>query len=356
MFFKCAHRAPAADHGAGQHVSNGSKTLIVDIHCHCSIAAAGEQMKQAEKDAGRQPLAYGGGLTSEINARQLQDIHPKMNSLDERLADMDKMGVDVQAISVPPYQYFYWADAEKGREITYLINNSLAEVAAKNPDRIVALGTLPMQNTEMAVAEMERCINELGMRGVAISTNVNGEELSNPRLEPFFAKAEELGILIFVHPEGFTHAERMKNHYFINLIGHPLESTLAISYLIFDGVLDRHPGLKICFAHGGGFLPGYAGRMDHGYHARADCRQGIPDNPPGHYMKMLYFDTMVFEPDQLTHMVQRYGADHVLLGTDYPYDMGETDPLGLIGRVDLSDDDRAAMSGLTAAKLLKIPH
>jgi aminocarboxymuconate-semialdehyde decarboxylase len=206
----------------------------------------------------------------------------------------------------------------------------------------------------MAVAELERCVNDLGMRGVEISTNVNGAELSEPRLEKFFARVEELDVLIFIHPAAFTHPDRFRKHYFINLIGHPVESTLAISQLIFGGVLDRHPGLKICIAHGGGYLPAYAGRMDHGYHARADSREGLPQ-PPSVYLKRLYFDTMVFDPDQIAYLAAKYGADHVLLGTDYPFDMGEADPVGLIESVTtLSAEDRRAIRGLNAAQLLKL--
>ncbi len=354
MFFTCAAHAPSTETGARGKVSDGSKTLVVDMHCHCACYAAGDMMKAESERAGKVELAYGGGLTAEVNAQQLIDIKPKMSSLQERLADMDRMGVDVQAICAPPYQFYYWAEPESTREASQIMNNHLAEVAAGHPDRFVTLATLPMQNTEMAVAEMERCVDELDMRGVEIATNVNGEELSSPRLEPFFAKAEELDIVIFLHPAGFTQTQRFGENYFVNLMGHPLESTLAIGYLIFDGVLDRHPGLKICIAHGGGYAPAYAGRFDHGYHARPDCRQPISE-PPSTYMKRLYFDTMVFEPDQLDFLIRKYGADHVVLGTDYPYDMGETDPVGLVGRVNgLSDADRAAVCGMNAAKLLKI--
>jgi len=354
MLFTCAVHAPSTESGGGQRVSHGSKSLTVDIHCHCACYAAADFMKAESERAGKKELAYGGGLTAEVNAQQLIDIRPKMMSVDERLADMDRMGVDIQAIAVPPYQFYYWAPLENARDAARIMNDHLAEVAASHPDRFATLATLPMQNTEMAVAELRRCVNDLGMRGAEISTNVNGEELSSPRLAPFFAAAEELDILIFIHPSGFTHAQRFGENYFVNLIGHPLESTLAIGYLVFDGVLDRHPGLKVCVAHGGGYAPAYAGRFDHGFHARPDCRQHIKE-PPSSYMRRLYFDTMVFEPDQLEFLIRKYGADHILLGTDYPYDMGEDDPVGLVSRVEgLKDDERAAVCGLNAARLLNL--
>jgi len=354
MFFTCANHAPSNESGGARKASNGSKSLTVDIHCHCESAQAGELMREEATRTGHAALAFGNDLTRTINEQQLIAIQPKMSSLDERLADMDAMGIDIQAISIAPYQYYYWAEPEVGRHVSSLMNDHLAETAARKPERFVALGTVPLQDTEMAVAELERCVKELGMRGVEISTNVNGEELSDPRLDKFFAKVEELDVLIFIHPLGFTHADRFRDHYFINLVGHPLESTLAISQLIFGGVLERYQGLKICIAHGGGYLPAYAGRMDHGYHARADCREGLP-SPPGSYLKKLYFDTMVFEPDQITFLVAKYGSDHVLLGSDYPYDMGEANPIALVDGVPtLSEEDRKAICGLNAARLLKL--
>ncbi|MBT3765450.1 MAG: amidohydrolase [Rhodospirillaceae bacterium] len=354
MFFKCATHAPHADHAAGKQVSNGLKSLVVDIHCHAELQEIKSKTQEAAEKIGRLALAFGSQITKETNQQQLKDLAPKFSDLNERLADMDAAGIDIQAVSVPPYQFCYWTDSETGREISRQSNELLIELQSKNPDRLCPLGTVPLQNTEMAVAELEYCVKELGMKGVAISTNVNGEELSSPRLDPFFAKAVELDVLIFVHPEGFTQPDRLTEHYFINLLGHPMETSIAISHLIFDGTLERHSGLKICFAHGGGFLPAYAGRMDHAFPLRPDCQTKI-SKLPGEYMQQLFFDTVVFEPDQLSHLINRYGSDHILLGTDFPYDMGETDPLGLVGKVDgLSEDDVASVCGLNAARLLKL--
>jgi len=354
MYFKCAHRAPASDGEARPVVRAGGKSLTVDIHCHRECDEASDMMKVEAERVGFAALSFGSELTKEVNRKQLEFIRPKMVSLDERLADMDRMGVDIQAISVSPYQFYYWAEAEPGRDAARMINDSIAVAVAEHPDRFVGMGSVPLQNTEMAVAELERCVQDLGLRGVEIHSRVNEEELSAPRLAPFFSKAEELGILIFIHTAGYSHADRLTEHYFLNVIGHPMEATMAISHLIFDGVMDRYPGLKICVAHGGGFLPSYAGRMDHAYYARADVQEGLP-LPPGEYLKRFYFDTMVFEPDQLKFLIEKYGADHILLGTDYPYDMGEDDPLGLIAQVPgLDEDAQAAIAGGNAAGLLKL--
>ncbi len=356
MFFTCATHAPASESGGVRTVTNGLKTLTVDIHCHRECQEAKGMMAAEAERVGFAALAFGNELTKKVNAKQLQDIGPKMTSLDERLADMDRMGVDIQAVSISPYQFYYWAEPEVGRKVAQMINDDLAETVAKHPDRLVGLGTVPLQNTEMAVAEMERCVNDLGFRGLEINTNVGGAELCEDRFERFFARAEELGVLLFMHPAGYTHPDRFHDHYFQNIIGHPVESTIAISQLIFGGVMDRHPGLRICVAHGGGFLPSYAGRMDHAYHAREDVSHGLP-KPPTEYLKQFYFDTMVFEPDQLEFLIRKYGADHILLGTDYPYDMGEDNPVGLVRRVkSLSDDEVATVCGHAAADLLGIPH
>jgi aminocarboxymuconate-semialdehyde decarboxylase len=213
---------------------------------------------------------------------------------------------------------------------------------------------VPMQAPELAVAELERAVKQLGLRGVEICTNVAGAELSDARFRPFWAKAEELGILVFLHPNGFTEGRRLSDHYFINVIGNPLDSTVAVSHLIFGGVLDAYPKLKICVAHGGGFLPAYSGRSDHAHGARSDVRTGIKKKPTS-YLKKLYFDTIVFTHQQLEYLAEAWGSDHLLLGSDYPFDMAEPDPVGFVaGAKGLSRDDKAAILGGNAAKLLKI--
>lgn len=354
MYFKCAHHAPAADQGGARQVSNGLETLVVDIHCHRECQAAADLMKAEAERVGFVPLSFGNELTKAVNAKQLETIKPKMTNLSERIADMDKMGVDIQAVSVSPYQFYYWAEPEAAREAARLCNDDMAGAIAEYPDRLVGLGTVPLQHAESAVAELERCMGELGFRGVEINTNVGGRELSEDDFDPFFAKADELGAVIFIHPAGYTHPDRFADHYFQNVIGHPIESTIAISQLIFGGTMEKHPGLKIAVAHGGGFLPMYGGRMDHAYHARDDVSHGLP-KPPGEYLKRFYFDTMVFAPDQIEYLVKKYGPEHVLLGTDYPYDMGYYDPVGLVQSVaGLSDDDVATICGGSAAKLLGI--
>ena len=180
MYFKCAHRAPASDTNTTPMVRNGSKSLTVDIHCHRECDEASEMMKEEAKRVGFAALSFGSDLTKDVNKKQLEFIRPKMESLDERLADMDRMGVDIQAISVSPYQFYYWAEPEPGRAAARMINDSIAGAVAEHPDRFVGLGSVPLQNTEMAVAELERCVKDLGLRGVEIHSRVGDDELSAP--------------------------------------------------------------------------------------------------------------------------------------------------------------------------------
>jgi aminocarboxymuconate-semialdehyde decarboxylase len=271
---------------------------------------------------------------------------------------MDAMGVDIQAISPAPLQYYYCLEPELGRDAARAINDRIATIAAANSDRIVGLANVPMQSPEFAVAELERAVKELGLRGVEISTNVAGADLSEQRFRKFFAKAEELDVVVFLHPSGFSEGRRLSDHYFTNVIGNPLDSTIAVSHLIFGGVLDAYPKLKVCVAHGGGYLAAYSGRIDHAHGARADCRRCIKE-PPTTYLKRLYFDTVVFTEHQLEYLVRLYGSDHIVLGTDYPYDMGMVDPVGFVeGTAELTDADKDAIVGGNAARLLgiKVPE
>jgi aminocarboxymuconate-semialdehyde decarboxylase len=286
-----------------------------------------------------------------VNRQLFAAIGPKLNNIDLRIDEMDALGVDVQAISPSPGQYFSFAPPELGRAAAQTINDGIATAIGRHPGRFVGMGTVPLQNVEMAVAEMRRCVDELDLRGIEISSNVNGRELAEEEFRPFFAAAEQLGILVFLHPLGFSHGQRLSEHYLNNIVGNPIESTIALSHLIFGGVLDTFPGLKLCVAHGGGFLPGYWGRMDHAFRAREDCRQHI-SREPSSYLRRVWLDTLVFDPDQLDSLVRTHGADKLCLGSDYPFDMAEPDPVGFHSR--LCDEDAAKILGLNAAELLGI--
>jgi aminocarboxymuconate-semialdehyde decarboxylase len=201
------------------------------------------------------------------------------------------------------------------------------------------------------VSELETAVTKLGLKGVQILTSVNGGELSDPKYRPFFAKAEELGAFIMLHPNGFTEGRRFTDYYFNNVIGNPLETTLSLHQLIFSGTLARFPELKILAVHGGGYLPAYSGRIDHAWGARDDSHGGLP-LPPSTYLRQVYFDTVVFTEHQLAYLIDVFGADRILMGTDYPFDMGEYDPIGHVSALDLDDRTFSAVCGGNAALAL----
>jgi aminocarboxymuconate-semialdehyde decarboxylase len=332
------------------------KSLRVDIHCHYlnpTVAAKVAHLNPAQYD----PLVqFANEATREVNVKQMRDRGPKLSSIETRLKDMDRMGIDIQAVSPAPNQTYYWTGPELGIELARAVNDRLAEIVASQPRRFVALGTVPLQHADLAVAELTRSVKELGFRGVEINSSVNGMDLTDPRLglEKFFAKVQELDVVMFMHPVGFTQGDRLTDHYFNNVIGNPLETTIAASHLIFDGVLQRNPRLKVILPHAGGYLAHYWARMDHAHRARPDCRTVIK-RAPSSYLKKMYFDTIAFDPTMLRHLVDKYGAGQVLLGTDYPYDMGVDDPVGFIASVPrLKRAERARIEGGNAARLLKI--
>ena len=352
MLFTCAPRSCAAVRTADRKVvKRGNRSLAVDLHCHVQTPEADALAKQTAVPHG-DPVERHGSKRSADRQKELRtELDAKLTSVAQRLKDMDRMGIDVQAISTSPSQYFYRIEPELGQQTSRLVNENLASIVAGNPDRFVALGTVPMQEPKLAVKELEYCMKELGFRGLEIGTNIRKVELSDPRFNAFWAKAEALGAVIFLHPSGFTDISRLKEHFLTNVIGNPLDTTFALSHIVFGGVLERHPRLKIVAAHGGGYLGGYPARMDHAYRVRPECHDFIK-RPPSYYMKKIYYDTMVFGEPQLEHLVNLYGADHVVIGTDYPYDMGYYKPVGFVEGAKLTRAQKDQILGMNAAKLL----
>lgn len=329
------------------------KSVTIDAHTHVAVPRAAEYIKPY-LDLSTIPLAhFSSDATKAVNAKQEGDIRSRIaGNYDERFADMDAMGVDMQLVMPPPPQLYHTVALEHAVPAAQMINDGVAEFVAKHPDRFIPTGTVPMQDGSEAAKELERCMKTLNFKGVEILTNVAGRELSEPAFAPFWKKAEELGALVIIHPNGFTEGKRLSRFYFNNIIGNPFETTLALHYLIFDGVLERHPKLKIFAMHGGGYLGGYSGRIDHAWGARSDCQADLP-KPPTEYLKQVYFDTVVFTPLQLETLVKTFGADRIIMGTDYPFDMLEHDPIGHIASVESFDETmRAALAGGNAKKML----
>ena len=355
MLFTC--RPPGMQipgHFPGPAHSRG-KWFTLDIHCHvrCEKAAA---LVEGNEAVSRWFLETAADPRSQdINRQNGVRTRVQGMSAEQRIADMDHMGIDIQAISPAPRQTYYGADPELGLAAARAVNDFIAEICGRWPERFTGLGTVPLQAPDLALAELDRLHKSLGFRGIEIMTHVAGEDLSAERFRKIFARCEELGLLVFMHPDGFTEPRRFLDHYFANVIGNPLDTTVAVHHLIFGGVLEAYPNLKLVLAHGGGYLPAYSGRIDHAAAARPDCCEHLK-RMPTEYLKRLYFDSLVYTRHQLEYLVQQYGADHVLVGTDYPADMGEIDPVGFIeGAAGLSEPEKAAILGGNAARLLDIP-
>lgn len=326
-----------------------------DVHAHVFI-------KEAHDLAGKLvtmdmiPLAKFAGQESwGINATQERARITAFADPTDRIAVLDTQGIDAQLVSVNQIQCYYGLPIKTALEASKLVNDGIARFCAHAPDRLYGLGNVPLQDPEVAVLELQRCMRDLKFRGVQILTEVNDKELSDRALDPFWAAASALGAVVMIHPFGFTHAHRFGQYYFSNIIGNPLATSVALHHIIFSGVLERHPKLKIYAVHGGGFLPAYSGRIDHAWGARRDARGDLP-KPPTHYLRQVYLDTTVFTPHQLEYLVKVYGADHVMMGTDYAADMAEYQPVEHILSVPtFSKAQQLALAGGTAAKVFNLP-
>ena len=358
VFVGCDHAPVAAmpDRGGGsgdrgaktakrrEVVVAGRRVKTVDVQAHCVIPEALTLMG----------LGVGeNGLRPDLDIAQ---------ELDLRLSIMDAQGIDVEALSINP-NWYRIADRDRAARIIEIQNEKLEEAVAANPDRFVAFASVALQFPELAAEQLETGVKRHGLRGAAIGGSVAGEEIAAPKFNPFWAKAEELGVLVFIHPQP-DGAPRELGHrfqgngYLCNGIGNPLETTIALSHLIFEGTLDRYPGLKICAAHAGGFLPSYAGRFDRGCPTRPDLCGNEPYGGirrlPSEYLRDIYYDTMVFRTEGVRHLAAEVGAGQLMVGTDYPFPWTETAIDLILETPGLSDDEKIAILGGTAMRLLGI--
>jgi aminocarboxymuconate-semialdehyde decarboxylase len=326
----------------------------IDVHTHAMFppveATAAQQPGHAQQR--ELELRGSGAESAAVNQAQLGQIGPLLTDPAQRLAAMDRAGVEIQVVSPMPL-YHYWTDAPIAERITRLTNESMAGLIEQHPHRLVGLGTVPLQHPELAIAELRRAVGEFGLRGVQIGTLAGSRELADDALEGFWATAEELDAVVFVHPWGCSLGERLDRYYLSNIVGNPVETTVALSHLVFSGLLDRHPGVRIVAAHGGGYLPTYLGRSDHAWRVRPESQR--PAEPPSTYVRRMWFDSLVYTQTALRHLVDAVGADRVVLGSDYPFDMGVTDPVDRVTAAALTPESEQAIRGGNAATLLNLP-
>jgi aminocarboxymuconate-semialdehyde decarboxylase len=315
-------------------VVNGRRVKTIDMHAHCVIP-------EAQALLGSTPGVQRGPGLDEVGSR--------------RLREMDEQGIDVEALSINPA--WYRAERALVERVVSIQNERLGELCAAHPDRFVAFASVALQFPNLAVQQLEEGVKQLGLKGAAVGANVAGEEFSDPRFHPFWAKAEELGVLIFIHPQSTPELGKrfQGNGWLANTIGNPLDTTIALSHLIFEGTLDRFPGLKICSAHGGGYLPSYAARSDNALRVAPDMDTGVRlKTKPTEYLRQMYYDTLVFTSEALRHLAAEVGTSQLVLGTDHPIPWQPASVDHILHADGFSDAERVAMLGGTAATLLGI--
>ncbi|MFN7042920.1 MAG: amidohydrolase family protein [Acidovorax temperans] len=351
--FRCAP-APQPATDAPAPLQQQDRGVVVDIHCHVLCQRAESMALEWGVSGESGTMRFASETSRQVAQAQRLAIRQQLTSVEARLADMDRMGVQIQVLSPAPNQYHYDAEPDVGRQLAAQVNETVAEMAQHRSRRFLGLGTVPLQHPGLAVEALRHAVKKLGLRGVEIGTHVAGQDLDTLGLDAFFAEAQSLGALVFLHPAGFSEGRRLGQYFLNNVIGNPLESTVAVSRLVFSGLFERMPALKMCVAHGGGYLAAYPGRMDHAWKVRHECR-GCLQHPPSHSLKKLYFDTLVHSPQQLAQLLREYGHDRLLLGSDYPYDMGDPAARASIEALpQLDEAGRHAMLGGNALRLLEL--
>ena len=327
-----------------------------DCHTHVLTEEAMRLLaKQSPKVAPKLTNIDARGGTLEIDGKVVQHPLPReIWDLGLRLRDMDANGVDVQVLSPNVFTFYYGHEVARSLACAALQNEEIAAVVRRHPGRFLGLGAVPLQAPQVAADEIKRSMTQLSLRVAMIGTNVNGRNLDDPALEPFWAAAETLGAFIFVHPSAGAGAERLTSYYLRNMVGLPFETTIAGASLVFGGVLERYPKLKICLAHGGGFVPYQAGRFQHGWKVRDEAKLRL-HNPPTKSLSRFYYDTLLHSKSAVEYLISTAGADRVLLGSDYPFDMGNLDCVARVRALSIEPAARDMILGGYAETVLGEP-
>jgi len=324
---------------------------VIDLHNHVMAPEVEALIADHPEKRRLQALQAPASPASQASDRQLfLDSVPRMTIAANRIADMDAMGVDIQVLSPSPTQYCYWADPDLSARLVTIQNECVIQFCREHPERFLGFGAVSLQHPDLAADQVREVMAHSEMKGVQISTMAGGRELADPGLETFWTACEATRAVVFIHPLGTSLGPRFDPFYLSNTAGHPIETTLALSKLILGGVLDRHPRLLICAAHGGGYLPMYFGRADHAWLVQEDAHSCA--RQPSDYLRSLYFDSLVFASQQLRGLADSVGYSQIVLGTDYPFDMGSYEPLALTAEPLFSAEEQAAILGGNARRLL----
>ncbi len=326
--------------------------MRIDIHNHVIPARIVERFTTA-------PAEFGARVQGEPHARRVihdqgyvYPLFDEFHDTEAKLASMDRKGIDLAVISPAPPMFYYWADLDVAVTAARLVNDGVADMVAASPGRLRGMATIPLQHPDAAIAEMERVVREHGFRAIEIGTSVEGAQLAEPRFRPILRRAEELDLFVFAHPYYVGSKAGLESYYLTNLIGNPLDTTVMLANLMYSGALDELQKLRICLAHGGGFTPYQIGRLAHGQRVRAEARQ-FTTTSPKELLRRLYFDSLVFDAQALRYLIDLVGADHVCIGTDAPFDMGDEDPGATIASVPrLTASEQEDLCCGTALRLL----
>lgn len=331
-----------------------SDAPVTDVHAHLLLPALHAEVERRAPElvaeAAALELRRNGAESLRNNGPMIGARIPRLTDVGARLAAMDAQGVDRQWVSASPNHFYPWAPEGLAVWIATEANRLIAEHVALAPDRLTGLGLVPMQHPHRMVEYLDDAVLGRGLAGVEISSFAGDVELSDERLELFWARAAELGCIVFLHPFGCSLDERLDRYYLANTVGQPAENAVALSHLIFAGVLDRHPGLRLLVAHGGGYLPFAIGRSDHAWRVRPEAHGCAHE--PSSYLRKLWFDTVVHDPVALRHLVEVAGGSRVVLGSDFPFDMGLDDPVGFVASAGLPREIRERILSGTAQELL----
>ncbi len=328
------------------------KVIAIDGHRHITLKEAIEAASKVNPIKSSHIYPSGVNERSEqINRGKGGQWDRKMGDPEENLADLNAAGMDVGVLQPTQTLFFYWTEPAAAAELARMVNEFTSQEVRNRPAQWIGLATIPLQETEVAVRELSHAVKNLGLRGVVMGSNVNGRNFDEEAFLPFFAKVEELGVPIFIHPNNPAGIERIRDYYLANFLGLPMESAITAAHLVFGGVLDRFPNLKICLSHAGGVLPFLVGRLEHGQSVRPEAQDRCR-HPFSYYLKNFYVDTITFRPETLRFVLELMPPGHVFLGTDYPYDMADTDPVGSVSSAIQDEAQRSAILGGNLAAVL----
>jgi aminocarboxymuconate-semialdehyde decarboxylase len=326
----------------------------IDIHTHI-MPPGWDELRLAEAAGGWPHAIVHDACSATIltGEKRFRDVDDRSFVPARRLADMDALGIDKQLLSPIPVMFCYWGEPDRAAELARVHNDFIGETVAATPGRFIGAGTVPMQSAPHAIREIERLARD-GFRAIEIGTNIDNRDLDDPAVVEIFEAAADRGLAVFVHPATPAMGEnRMREYYLPFMVAYPAETSLAIARLIFGGVLDKIPSLRIGFAHGGGAFPAILGRLDHGFRVRPEARVTI-DRPPSEYVRRLYFDCLTHDAPTLAGMIDRFGSDRIMVGSDYPFDMGVDDPNAQLSGLTLSDAQRSDLDHRSAEAFLNL--